>query len=105
MPVVGEGSFGCVHKPSLECKEPNIDYTNMVSKIMTRDSAKDELKEFKLLDKIDKEHKHFLGTPIKCNVKNSVENRTKLQNAGIPTNMTQPHIPIELNYLLWKMVE
>jgi len=78
MPVVGEGSFGCVHKPSLECKEPNIDYTNMVSKIMTRDSAKDELKEFKLLDKIDKEHKHFLGTPIKCNVKNSVENRNEI---------------------------
>ena len=74
MPVVGEGTYGCVHKPSLECKEPNIDYNNKVSKIMTTSAANDELKEFKLLNKVDKENNHFLGTPVKCNVKHTIKN-------------------------------
>jgi serine/threonine protein kinase len=74
MPVVGEGSFGCVHKPSLECAESGIDYTNNVSKIMKSNDANDELKEFKLLKKIDKNHEHFLGMPVKCNIKISPEN-------------------------------
>ena len=35
--IIGEGSYGCVHKPSLHCNvnpSPNFDYKNYVSKIM-----------------------------------------------------------------------
>ena len=31
--VIGEGSYGCVHRPSLECNRENINYKNKVSKI------------------------------------------------------------------------
>ena len=31
--VIGEGTYGCVHKPSLKCKnKPGLDYKNKVSK-------------------------------------------------------------------------
>lgn len=99
MPVVGEGTFGCVHKPSLECKEPNIDYTNKVSKIMTSDSANDELKEFKLLNKIDKENEHFLGTPIKCNLKHTAKNLIDISKCR-NSNKYHPNTSKELIKLL-----
>ena len=34
--VVGEGTYGCVHKPSLRCDKLNVDYKEKVSKLMYR---------------------------------------------------------------------
>ena len=51
--VIGEGAAGCVHKPSLECKNKKIDYKNKVSKLMDIDNANDELDEYKLISKLD----------------------------------------------------
>ena len=49
MPVVGEGTFGCVHSPSLKCKtKKNRNYDNKVSKLLTAEDARDELKELSL---------------------------------------------------------
>ena len=36
--ILGEGGYGCVHKPSLHCDKapaPNFDYKNYVSKCYT----------------------------------------------------------------------
>ena len=44
--IIGEGAYGCVHKPSIHCKTPpsrSFNYTNYVSKIMTTKNAKKEL--------------------------------------------------------------
>ena len=44
--VIGEGGYGCVHKPSIHCKtlpKPNFNYTNYVSKIMANKEAIIEL--------------------------------------------------------------
>ena len=41
--VVGEGAYGCVHKPSIHCKKGipnNFDYDKYVSKIMKTNHAK-----------------------------------------------------------------
>ena len=43
--IVGEGSYGCVAKPSLKCTTVH-DYTNKVSKIMTTRDAKSEQKKW-----------------------------------------------------------
>lgn len=67
MPIIGEGTYGCVHSPSLKCKSSKkINYTNMVSKTMKERHADEELKELSLLKKIDKKHKFYLGYPFKC---------------------------------------
>jgi len=67
--IIGEGTAGCVHKPSIHCKvppSPNFDYTPYVSKIMkARHSAK-ELAEFVIIGKIDPNNEYHLGQPILC---------------------------------------
>ena len=71
MPVIGEGSYGCVHKPSLKCNTSEIvDYTNKISKLLIKKEATNEIKEYSALNKIDKAGKHYMGMPIKCKVKN-----------------------------------
>lgn len=65
--VIGEGTYGCVHKPSLRCnKTKKIDYKTHVSKLMERKSAKQELSEFLLISKLDPKNEFHLGTPTMC---------------------------------------
>jgi len=81
--IIGEGSYGCVHKPSIHCKripKPGFDYKNYVSKIMKTKNAKKELAEFLIIGKIDPNDEYHLGQPILCkpnlneaNVKNDIK--------------------------------
>ena len=81
--VIGEGGYGCVHKPSIHCKKPpkpNFNYTNYVSKIMANKEAVTELHEFVIIEKIDPKNEYHLDTPILCepdldepNVKKNIE--------------------------------
>ena len=64
--VIGEGSYGCVHRPSLKCKKKKIDYENKISKILTKKHLNDEMKEYKQIKKIDKRNEIHLGTPTTC---------------------------------------
>jgi len=66
--VIGEGSYGCVHKPSLHClkTQQNVNYADNVSKIMKTKEAQSELKEFVTIAKYDPTNEYHLGTPILC---------------------------------------
>jgi len=66
--IVGEGTYGCVVEPALECKNPQ-DTINKVSKVMRRKDAKDELKEYRKLKKIPGIEKYTLDFPILCEAK------------------------------------
>ena len=47
--VVGEGTYGCVHKPPMKCKHQyNINDPSIASKLMKDLDAKKEMKEFEL---------------------------------------------------------
>ncbi len=71
--VVGEGTYGCVHKPSLKCKNtPNISYDGKLSKAMESRHAIAELKEYDVIEAIDKEHKYHMGKPELCSPVNDV---------------------------------
>ena len=64
---VGEGSYGCVHRPALKCKNKPYDPDpTKVSKILTKKNANDELKEFKLINAADKKEDFHLGNPKSC---------------------------------------
>lgn len=67
--VIGEGSYGCVHKPSLICKKSpksTINYNTSVSKIMKLKDAETELKEFIIVHKADSNNLYHLGKPTIC---------------------------------------
>jgi serine/threonine protein kinase len=68
--VIGEGTYGCVHKPSLHClKDLNnsvFNYKNYVSKIMKTKDAEIELKEFVVIGSYDPTNEFHLGPPILC---------------------------------------
>ncbi len=79
--IIGEGTYGCVHKPSIPCKtppSPGFNYSNYVSKIMKTKNAEDELAEFVIIQKIDPNNEYHLGEPILCkpelddNIKNDI---------------------------------
>lgn len=66
--AVGEGTYGCVHKPPLDCKNKRkqVKGDNHVSKILTKQNAKDELNEFFLIGEADKNGEYHLGRPTSC---------------------------------------
>ena len=66
--VVGEGTYGCVHKPPLNCEGENIPTPNKVTKLMKDSEAKKELKEYQIMKKVDPNDKYYLGTPKSCKV-------------------------------------
>jgi len=44
--ILGEGTYGCVIKPSLKCKtNKKINYSGRVSKVMRKKDADDEMNE------------------------------------------------------------
>jgi serine/threonine protein kinase len=74
--VIGEGSYGCVHKPSLKCNKTvkNVKYRNKISKILLTDEAENEMKEYNIIANIDKDNGFFLGKPVLCKVDKSESN-------------------------------
>ena len=78
--VIGEGSYGCVHKPALRCNKNNTlnKSQNKVSKLMMKNEIKNELKEYKLIDKADPSAEFYLGKPDSCTVSTSYSNTRTL---------------------------
>ena len=52
--VIGEGTYGCVHNPPLLCDGSTTRDNEKVSKLMDPREASKEMKEYVLIDKIDK---------------------------------------------------
>ena len=70
--VIGEGSFGCIHKPSLICKDnKKVTYKNKISKLLITEHAIRELREYMLISGTDKKNEYFLGIPDICKIKQS----------------------------------
>ena len=94
--VVGEGSYGCVHKPSIHCITPpksDFDYKTYVSKIMKTTNAQQELAEFVTIGKIDPKDEYHLGQPILCkpnldeeNVKKDIKKCNRMDVKHIESN-------------------
>ena len=65
---VGEGTYGCVYNPSLQCNSElkKYNYKNRVSKVMTKRDALNEMKEYKNINKIKDLDKYAITTPIHC---------------------------------------
>jgi serine/threonine protein kinase len=96
--IIGYGSYGCVYKPSLRCEgnQPKDLYDKKVSKVLVKEEAKKELKEYQLMDKIDKEFKYHLKPPVLC--KMSKTEKEKLQKCKVrDLNESNAHLLIMEN--------
>ena len=86
--VIGEGSYGCVHKPSLTCKnKPKMSYNNKVSKVLLEKAAKDELNEYKNLKNADKKNDFYVGNPVSCDIENIKSNIDSIKKCKIGTKI------------------
>jgi serine/threonine protein kinase len=88
--IIGEGSYGCVHKPSIHCTNPpnpGFDYKNYVSKIMKTKNAEQELEEFVIIKNIDPKDEYHSGEPILC--------KPRLDEANVKADISRcEHIKI-----------
>lgn len=57
---IGQGTFGCVFKPSIKCKDETINYDDKISKLMIDGDADDEMEKYIEINKIDKQNKYHL---------------------------------------------
>jgi serine/threonine protein kinase len=93
--IIGEGAYGCVHKPSLHCKKspkPGFSYDNYVSKFMATQNARDELKEFLVIGRLDDKNEYHLGTPILCSPKlDNIEDISKCKHININDVRLKPN--------------
>lgn len=81
---LAEGAYGCVHRPSLHCNNTiKINYKNKLSKVMSSKNAKQELKEYVLIDKIDPRAEFYLGKPETCNFEKSSINIEPVEKCAI----------------------
>lgn len=89
--VIGQGTYGCVHKPPMKCKNKTRKNKKNVSKLMTNDNADSELQEYKTISSIDNKKYIYLGKPSKCDVDDIELNRKatiKCKNENlIPTQL------------------
>ena len=70
--IVGEGTYGCVVEPALECKTPE-NYENKVSKVMRKNDALEELQEYDFLKSIPGIDKYTVNVPVLCEPKLGVK--------------------------------
>ena len=87
--VIGQGTYGCVLKPSLKCEnKPDQNYDNKVSKILWRGDAKKEIGEYKKVDKADKDKEFYLGKPEICALETPTgANRTAIESCDIGSDV------------------
>lgn len=68
MVFVNEGTYGCVYRPPLKCKNKKKTTKNMISKLMVKNEARAEIDEYKILERIDSQNKYYPGPPDSCDV-------------------------------------
>lgn len=73
--MIGEGTYGCVHRPALKCEKDTdfkgnrVDYSGTISKVSDTFDMLEEMKQYQTIEKIDKDKKYYTGTPVMCQPK------------------------------------
>jgi serine/threonine protein kinase len=90
--IIGKGAYGCVHKPSLRCKNKTVkSYKDKISKFMQNAYAKSEMQEYKTIQSADPKHQLYLGKPVKCSPENDTENIIAINKCGFGNWQTNTH--------------
>jgi serine/threonine protein kinase len=90
--IIGQGSYGCVHDPSLKCTRPKVDYNNKVSKLLLDKEARKELDEYLGIQRADPTNQFFLGVPFQCKPKNTPSNYYSARKCMIGADATTTYM-------------
>jgi serine/threonine protein kinase len=87
---IGEGTYGCVHKPSLKCKDNKIisDYNDKISKIMKNKHAQIEMKEYVGINRIDPTNTYHIK-PQECVPDNNKETKESVLECNLGKDMVK----------------
>ena len=65
MVYVAEGTYGCVYRPPIKCKNGKKYTRGKISKLMTHRAANKEVKEYEFIKKVDKVPKNEIERAIR----------------------------------------
>ena len=87
---IGEGTYGCVHKPSLKCKDNKIitDYNDKISKIMKNKDAQVEMKEYVGINRIDPNNIYHIR-PQECAPDNNKDTKESVLECNLGKDMVK----------------
>jgi serine/threonine protein kinase len=96
--VIGEGTYGCVLKPSLPCKNQRVAPKHKLSKVMLKKHAIDEYNEMKKIASIPGIDEYIIPMPELCE---PVINKTFLRNtAKCENKKLRSHDPRDFRMLI-----
>ncbi len=81
---IGEGGYGCIHRPQLDCKNAiNKSLPSNISKLLKSRHAFEELGEFAKINKIDPNNKYHLQQPELCDIDRNQSNVSAIKTCDI----------------------
>ena len=80
--VIGQGTYGCIHKESLRCDDNALNMKDMVSKVLLKEDALQEMNSNLLIHTIDKNSEFHLGRPKICTIKQSRTNTSAIKKCS-----------------------
>jgi len=89
--VIGEGTYGCVHNPPLLCKDSKERDLMNVSKLMATNEAASEMKEYVLINNIDKNKDYYLGQPKQCLLGKTKSNKRAIRSCHISEDVFEEY--------------
>lgn len=82
--ILGEGSYGCIHSPSLKCKNKRkITNKNYVSKSLIKSDSEIEKHHMKFIKKIDPNYEYHLKTVEECTLDDNKTNNNEIKKCEI----------------------
>jgi serine/threonine protein kinase len=76
---IGEGTYGCVHEPSLICSDNETPGPHTISKLLNKKDAETEIAQYEAIHAIDPKNQFYLGVPIMCDAAETESNKTEIE--------------------------
>lgn len=84
--LIGQGSYGCVFRPMIPCKGSNKRKKGIVSKLISKNDAQEELSEALRIDKLDPTGIYHFTAPIMCEMDDAFKKEEGINNCRPHTN-------------------
>ena len=85
---IGEGTYGCVHQPSLMCSDNETPGVKTISKILKTTDAQTEIAQYEAINTIDPTNQFYLGVPTICDVADTEYNKREIEECNNKQNTT-----------------
>lgn len=86
--LLGQGTYGCVYKPSFPCDPDIASYKNKLSKLMLTKDALKEIEEYTLIERADRNTKYYTGNPIYCKIKKTPQVERAIKKCNLTRKKT-----------------